>query len=297
MGGWSQAGGVAVSGKGRVELSAKGWMTNPAYPGYVTTLTRLPDGSYGAPETISNQELLESPPVLAFDAAGNLYGAAETRDWWGGLESGILANVAPAAGMFAAESQWLQTLREEYESPPSLVTAGEGQVAAVWIAGEERVELATLAPAEGTPPQDPPPAGSPPANASGGAGSVSGGAIAASAEGAPSQGPSPAGSAAANPSGGVAGSVSGHAAAQHRQLTVTGRVGGARSIRVLLINGRRVVRSCEARLSKSSFRALLSLDGLRPGGYRIEILRRGDRWHRAAYRPFKLTGVVAESVR
>lgn len=297
MGGWSQAGGVAVSPKGRVELSAKGWMTNPAYAGYVTTLTRLPDGSYGAPETISNQELLETPPVLAFDAEGNLYAAAETRDWWGGLESGILANVAPAAGTFAAESQWLQTLHDEYENPPSLVAAGEGQAAAVWLAGEQRVELATLASAEDTPPQDPSPspAGSAPANPSG-SGSVTGGATVASAEGTPSQGqgPPPAGSAAANPSGRVAGSVSERAAAQPRHLTVTGRVGRASSILVRLVRGRQVVRSSKARFTKDGFRALLSLDGLRPGGYRIEILRRGSGWHRAAYRPFELTGVVAD---
>jgi hypothetical protein len=299
MGGWAQVGGVAVSPDGRVVLSAKGWMTKPAYPGYVTALTRLPDGSYGAPETISNQELLEDPPVLAFDAEGNLYAAAVTRDYWGELESGILANVAPAAGPFAAESQWLQTLHQEYESPPSLVAAGEGQAAAVWLAGpvgDERVELATLALAEATPPQGPPPGGSAPANPSGGADPVSGGA-AAWPEGTPAQVPPPAGSAAANPSGGVAGSVSGRAAAQHRRLTVTGRAGGARSILVRLIHGRQVVQSCKARLSKGSFRALLSLDRLRPGDYRIEILRRRDRWHRAAYRPFKLTGVVAEGVR
>jgi hypothetical protein len=300
MGGWSQAGGVAVSPKGRVELSAKGWMTNPAHPGYVTALTRLPDGSYGAPETISNQELLESPPVLAFDAEENFYAAAETRDWWGGLESGILANVAPAAGTFAAESQWLQTLQDEYENPPSLVAAGEGQAAAVWLAGEQRVELATLASAEGAPPQDPPPAPPPTSSApptpSSGAGSVTGGATAASAEGTPSQGqaPPPAGSAAANPSGGVAGSASERAAAQPRHLTVTGRVGGARSILVRLIRGGQVVRSSKARLAKDGFRALLSLDGLRPGDYQIEILRHGSGRHRAAYRPFELTGVVAD---
>jgi hypothetical protein len=74
LGGWAQAGGVAVSPKGRAELSAKGWMTNPAYPGYVTALTRLPDGSYGAAETISNQELLESPPVLASTPRGTSTG-------------------------------------------------------------------------------------------------------------------------------------------------------------------------------------------------------------------------------
>jgi hypothetical protein len=294
LGGWARAGGVAVSPAGRVAISTQGWMTSPASPAYVTALTRLPDGSYGAPETISHQELLEDPPVLAFDAEGNLYAAADTRDYWGELESGILANVAPAGGTFAPESEWLQTLLYEYEYPPALVTAGEGQVAAVWLADEERVELATLASAEATPPQDPQPAVPVPAtNPSSEAGSVSGGA-AASAEDTPSQGPASTGApSAANPSGAVAGSISGHAAARHQQLTVTGRVGGARSIGVLLIDGRRVVRSGKARLSKGSFRALLSLDGLRPGSYRIEILRRGERWHHAAYRPFELTAAAA----
>jgi hypothetical protein len=297
LGGWARAGGVAVSPAGRVAISTQGWMTSPASPAYVTALTRLPDGSYGDPEAISHQELLEDPPVLAFDAEGNLYAAADTRDYWGELESGILANVAPVGGTFAPESQWLQTLLYEYEYPPALVTAGEGQVAAVWLADEERVELATLASAEATPPQDPLPAGPAPANPSGAAGSASGGS-AVSAEGAPSQGPPSSGQpAAANPSGGVAGSISERAAVRHRQLTVTGRVGGARSISVLLIDGRRVVRSSKARLSKSGFRALLSLDGLRPGGYRIEILRRGERWRHAAYRPFELTAAAAASVR
>jgi hypothetical protein len=138
----------------------------------VTALTRLPDGSYGAPETISNQELLEGPPALASDAEGNLYAAADTRDYWSG-QSGIFANVAPA-GTFAAESQWLQTLQEEFESPPSLVAAGEGQVAAAWLAGPvggERVEVATLASAEGTPPQDgTPPQGPSSAGSAAGAG-------------------------------------------------------------------------------------------------------------------------------
>jgi hypothetical protein len=299
LGGWARAGGVAVSPAGRVAISTQGWMTSPASPAYVTALTRLPDGSYGAPETISHQELLEDPPVLAFDAEGNLYAAADTRDYWGELESGILANVAPAGGTFAPESEWLQTLLYEYEYPPALVTAGEGQAAAVWLADESRVELATLAPVHGTPPEDPqPPEPVPPASSSSGTGSGSAGTTAASAEGTPSQGPSPAGpEAAANPSGGVAGSISGRAAVRHRQLAVTGRVGGARSIDVLLIDGRRVVRSGNARLSKGSFRALLSLDGLSPGGYRIEILRRGERWHHAAYRSFELTAAAAASVR
>jgi hypothetical protein len=298
LGGWARAGGVAVSPAGRVAISTQGWMTSPASPAYVTALTRLPDGSYGAPETISHQELLEDPPVVAFDAEGNLYAAADTRDYWGELESGIFANVAPAGGTFAPESEWLQTLLYEYEYPPAIVTAGEGQAAAVWLAGEARVELATLAPTQGTPPEDPqPPEPAPPASSSSGAGSGSGGAATASAERTPSPGPSPSGpAAAANPSGSVAGSASERAAAQ-RRLTVTGRVGGARSIRVLLIDGRRVVRSCNALLSKGSFRALLSLDGLSPGSYRIEIVRRRGQWHRAAYRPFKLTRVAAGSAR
>lgn len=308
MGGWAQAGGVAVSPEGRAVLSAKGWITSPASPSYVTALSRMPDGSYGAAESITNQELLEGPPVLAFDAEGNLYAVAQTRDYWTGLESGVLANVAPAGGRFAAESQWLQTLHEEYENPPLLAAAGEGQVAAIWNAGSEgRVEVATLASAEGmAPPQDPPPEGPPSArtptnpsggaaaNSSGSAGSASG--ASAAPEGAPSQDPSPTSSGTVNPSSGVAGSVSRRAAAQRRQLTVTGRVQGASSIRVLLFKGRQVVRSCNALLSKGSFRALLSLDGLRPGAYDIEILRRGLRWRRAAFRPFKLTGVVAASV-
>ncbi len=258
--GWADVGGVAVSPQGRVAISASGHILSPASPSPVTTFTRLPDGTYGTPETISNQAV-DEPPVLAFDAEGNLYAAAETRNYWQHDESGVLANVAPAGGTFAPESQWLQILPEEFERLPSLVAAGEGQAAAMWTAGPDRVELATLAPAKAAPSETPP--------------------------------------AGASPTGGVAGSLSQHAATPHTQvtcdaaspsqLTVTGRAKGARSILVRLLRGNRIVRSCNARLASGHFRALLSLGGLPLGRYRVQIVRRTRRWHRSEYRSLRLT--------
>jgi hypothetical protein len=276
MAGWSRAGSVAVSPDGRVVISAKGWMLSPASAGYMTALTRLPGGDYGAPETISKEEFDEEPPVLAFDAEGDLFAAADVRNEFGGIESGVLANLAPAGGTFASESERLQTLHGRYERPPLLAAAGEGQAVAVWSEGYGGpVEVSRVGPAEETPAEGGPAEPTPSSGTNQG--------------GTPSGNPSSGLASGGAQSGNVAGSTSARTFVQHPHLDVTGRAEGARSILVRLIRGRRVVRSYVARPSKGRFRALLSLAGLSPGRYRIEVLRRGGRRHRAEDRQFEMT--------
>ncbi len=155
------AGGVAVSPKGKVTLSGPG---AAATPYSLITATRMADGSYGSPEAFSEAG---EEPVLAYDAAGNLYAATDTRLWEGNEspDSGIVGNVAPAQGGFDPESSWLQTVQGELDSAPIIAAAGNGQAAVVWATGLVgqgfRAELSTLLP-ESLSPSVPTPAATTP---------------------------------------------------------------------------------------------------------------------------------------
>jgi hypothetical protein len=276
-----QAGGDAVSPNGTVTVSGRG-------PGSLVALTRMPDGSYGDREVISQDQPFEDPPALATDAAGNLYAASDTREEVPGPEPGddvpesaIIANFAPAGGGFAAESL-LQTTYEELDSMPVFATAGGGQAAMVWNAGfdsqRSRTELSTLQP-EGpaltpSPPATPeggtPPPPLKPVQATTSAGQTS----------APSSTP-----ATSSPTTTAQSSVLGttekatRTAPRPPRLVVRGRVGKhASAVIVRLLRGPDVIRTAHAHIGGGHFRALLSVVGLPRGRYRVQILlRRGGR--------------------
>jgi hypothetical protein len=270
MEGWSRAGGVAVSPAGRVSISAKGKLLSPTATSYDTALTRLSNGAYGDPEAIVQKAPVEEPAVLAYDAAGNLYAAADTRTYEEGPEegvaipvSGVLANIAPAGGRFATESIWLQSGLHGFDSLPVVAAAGEGHALAAWEADGRlsRIELSEAQPGE----------------QSSGEASPSG-----SEETVPGTGEQnvPAGQSAtsAGAARGVAGTIASRSAVVHaaprRRLTVTGRSERAGEVVVRLVRSGRVVRSVRARLRQGRFEAVLSIAGVPPGHYRLQILRR-----------------------
>ena len=275
------AGGDAVSPSGTVTVSGRA-------SGSMVALTRMPDGSYGNRQVISQDQPFEDPPVLATDAAGNLYAATDTREEVPGPEPGddvpesaIIANVAPAGGGFAAESV-LQNRYEEYDSMPVFATAGDGQAALIWSAGtvasRRRAYLAMLQP------EGPPPTPSPPVTPEGATPPPSP---------APIQATTSAGQASAlSPTGimtspiptaqssvlGVTQEATG-TGPRPAQLVVRGRVGKhASAVVVRLLRGRDVLRTAHGHIVDGHFRALLSVVGLPRGRYRMQILmRRGRR--------------------
>ena len=262
------AGGDAVSPSGRVTVSGR-------TTGALVSLTRMPDGSYGNRDVISQDQPFEDSATLATDTAGNLYAATETRDEVPGPEPGddvpesqIIANFAPVGQGFGAEDV-LQKSDEQIDSMPVFATAGDGQAAMIWTGGTvaylsvlqpegpattpspvasesnapaptvTRVQTGTTA--EQT--SSPPPLTSPTMTAPGSVPTTSGGA--------------------SDPS------------SRPRELLVRGRLGSHTSVVVRLLHGGHVVRSAHARLGDGHFRALLSVGGLPQGRYRMQILRRG----------------------
>jgi hypothetical protein len=268
------AGGDAVSPSGVVTVSGRG-------SGGLVALRRMSDGSYGDRSVISQDPRFEDPPVLASDAAGNLYAASDMRQWVPGPkpgddvpESAMLANFAPAGGGFASENV-LQTVYDEYDSMPVFATAGDGQAAVIWSAGtvasKRRAYLSVLQP-EGTTPTPSPPATpeggtpTPPLN--------------------PVQAATTVGQTLASSPGFTAssvttaqGSVLGTARkARPPQLVVRGRVEKHAAVVVVrLLRRGAVLRTAHARIADGYFRALLSVVGLPGGRYRLQILTRRGR--------------------
>jgi hypothetical protein len=281
MDGWSDAGGVTVSGTGRATISAKGWMLSPSSPSYETALTRLPDGSYGDAQTIVREAPVEEPALLAEDAVGDLYSVAGVRTYEemgepgdAGPVSGMLANLAPAGGGFAAEAASLLTGRGEFFSAPVIAAAGREHAATAWQAGR-RIELSDIQPGEppANPSETPLPA---PVVPPVGTGSTDTGLTGSSTV--------TDGKAVAGASGGVAGTIATRAAAHlpvtEPRLTVTGRSDRAIAVSVRLLSRGRVIRSVHARLLRGRFTARIEITGLAPGHYRLEIVRRrGTRQH------------------
>jgi hypothetical protein len=282
------AGGDSVSPSGTVIVSGRG-------SGALLAFRRMPDGSYGDRETISRERPFEDPPVLATDAAGDLYAAAETRNSVPGPEEGdyvsegtVIANFAPVGGGFGAESV-LQTIYEGYDSIPVLATAGDGQAAMIWTAGNvasrRRAYLSMLQPEgppsapspppapEGAPPPSPPLAPIEPTTAE-----------QTSALLAMVVVPPPT---IATVHGSVLGAIqrATRPAQQRPSLIVRGRTGRhASAVVVRLFRGTDLLRTARAHIGDGRFRALLSVAGLPRGRYRMQILLRGGRRERSQQR-------------
>jgi hypothetical protein len=269
------AGGVAVSPKGKVTLSGPG---TTATPYSLITATRMADGSYGSPEAFSEAG---EEPVVAYDTAGNLYAATDTRAWEGNEnpDSGIIGNVALAQGGFDPESSWLQTVRGELDLAPVIAAAGNGQAVVVWATGlvgqSFRAELSTLLP-ESLSPSVPNPAATP--ESPGPAPEVS--------EGAPHMSSAPMPSTAATAQQGASPTIEklDVTATGRRLLAVSGRARNASLVLVRLLQHGHVLRSVQARLDGGRFRVVLSVAGLPRGRYRIEILLRSGRRERVEQR-------------
>jgi hypothetical protein len=270
------AGGVAVSPKGKVTLSGPGTAVTPYS---LITVTRTADGSYGSPEAFSEAG---EEPVLAYDTAGNLYAATDTRVWEGNEtpDSGIVGNVAPAQGGFGPESSWLQTVRGELDLAPVIAAAGNGHAAVVWATGlvgqSFRAELSTLLP-ESLSSGVPSPGGTP---------ESPGPAPGAFEEGAPHTSSAPIPSTAATAQREASPTIEklDVTATGRRLLAVSGRARNASLVVVRLLQHGHILRSAHARLDGGRFRAVLSVTGLARGRYRIEILLRSGRWERAEQR-------------
>jgi hypothetical protein len=283
-------GGAAVSPEGKITISGYG----PNGSDSQVAVTRMPDGSYGSAEVISQGQIYneDDPPVLAYDADGNLYAATDTRAWVPGPEpgddvpdSGIIGNVAPAQGGFAAESSWLQTVRDRLDSLPVVAAAGDGQAVVIWTSGQW-VELSmvlpeSLVPAPAPPPESP---ATPPAHPqSPGPGPA---APATPGAGMPRTSPAPTPSTATTAQAGASPTLGKSAVITPalRLLAVSGPARHASVVVVQLLRHGHVLRSAHADIGAGRFRAVLSVAGLAPGRYRIEILLRRGRWERAEQR-------------
>jgi hypothetical protein len=275
------AGGDAVSPNGTVTVSGHG-------TGGLIALTRMPDGSYGDREVISDAQSLWDSPALAADAAGNLYAASDTREWVPGPEPGedvpestIIANIAPADEGFAAESSLLQTGYKDIDSLPVIATAGDGQAAMIWSAGtvaSRRQAYLSMAQPEGSapPPSSPPTpetTAPPPARDPNPAPPSATQTSSPSPALAPSSTTSPQRSVLAATEKGTG------TALRSLQMVVRGRVGShASAVTVRLLRGGKVLRAAHAHIDAGHFHALLSIAGLPHGRYRLQILlRRGAR--------------------
>jgi hypothetical protein len=274
------AGGDAVSPNGTVTVSGSG-------TGGLIALTRMPDGSYGDREVISDAQSLWDSPA---DAAGNLYAASDTREWVPGPEPGedvpestIIANIAPAGEGFAAESSLLQTGYKDIDSMPVFATAGDGQTAMIWSAGtvaSRRQAYLSIAQPEGSAPgPSSPPApettAPPPARNQNQAPPSATQTSSPSPAVAPSSTTSPQHSVLAATERGTG------AALRSLQIVVRGRIGShASAVTVRLLRGGKVLRAAHAHIDAGRFHALLSIAGLPHGRYRLQILlRRGARQH------------------
>lgn len=288
---WSEAGGVAVSPAGEVTVSALGEMLEPASAGSATALTRLGDGSYNAAQALTRDTSVEEPPVLAYDSAGNLYAAADTRAYEegsGSPASAILANLAPATGSFAQESALVQSVHGELDSMPVLAVAGSQKAAMAWTTGivneHFRAEVATLA-GEAPPsaPASSPGASEPdaaaetnteplgPAQVTGGSNPTGSQATTRQPGAAtPPMRPASADARSPTPIKLLLGFPTGHA------LSVTGYVQRGSDALVRLVRDGRSVRAVRARITDGRFHAVFGTAALSPGRYRLEVnVKRG----------------------
>lgn len=245
MGAWATASGAAVSPSGVATVAVLGNMTSPASSAAATAVSRASDGSWGDPQSISDDTSINDAPVLAYDPAGNLYSAYDTRTYPADLtpDSGFFAAVAPAGGAFSGEDSPLSQTYGQVGSAPVLATAASGTAIAVWATGVVNSYYYAQASTYGP-------------DSAGSSGSSGSGAIA------------PVGS---GPETAPPGSTSAPGAAKAPLLIITGRARQARIVRVALIRGGHVYARGSAKPSHGRYRVVLNLVDTPSGRYTEQI--------------------------
>jgi hypothetical protein len=249
MGAWATAGGAAVSPSGVASVAVLGNMTSPASSAAAAAVSRASDGSWGDPQPISDDTSINDAPVLAYDAAGNLYSAYDTRTYPADLtpDSGFFAAVAPAGGAFSGQDSPLSQTYGQVGSAPVLAAAASGTAIAVWATGVVNSYFYAQASTYGSDSSGSPgPSGSP------GSGSVA--PVGSGSETTPSAATTAPGGAKAAP-----------------RLIVTGRARRARMVRVSLVRGGRVYARGSAKPSHGRYRVVLNLVHVPRGRYTERI--------------------------
>lgn len=286
MGAWAGAGSAAVSPSGIATVATLGNLTSPASTAAATALSRRSDGSWGDPQPISYDTSINGSPVLAYDSAGNLYSAYDTRAYPGDstADSGFFAAFAPAGGSFSGQDSQLSQTDGQVGMPPVLATAGSGSAIAVWTTGVVNsyfyAQASTYGPdttgSSGSSGSSGPsgPSGSPASSGSSG----SSGSPASSGSSGSSASPASPGSSgsAGSPSPGSVAVPSAPAttpggAGKARRLIITGRARHARTVHVALVRGRRVYARGIAKPVHGRYRVVLTLVHVPRGRYTVQI--------------------------
>ncbi len=109
---------------------------------------------------------------LAYDPAGNLYAAFDTRTYPGDdiSASAIFGEVAPAGGSFSGNETAAQQV-QQLDTAPVVTSAGDGAAIAVWATGIVNdyfsAQVSTYSPGGQSGASGPPPAAGPPPPAAG----------------------------------------------------------------------------------------------------------------------------------
>jgi hypothetical protein len=233
-------------------------MTSPASTTAATALSRLSDGSWGDPQPISSHTSINDPPVLAYDPAGNLYSAYDTRTYPANEtpDSELFGAVAPAGGSFGGQDSQLSQTYGQVGSSPALATAGSGSAIAIWATGVVNGYFAAQASTYG-----PDSVGSSGSSGASGSSSSSGSGSSTSA-GSPGAGSA---STPLNPA------TSARGAGNARRLIITGHARHARAVHVTLMRGQRVYARGSAKPAHGRYRVVLTLVHVPRGRYTVHI--------------------------